>query len=105
MSENTENAPQTNDKPAKAKRSNANAKKYTVSQLAVERAKARGIDTNRAGKDIRGRLRANFDTVCKLDPSIRKAKDAANDGNRWPAMNAKVREFVLSSKANKTNAK
>jgi hypothetical protein len=39
--------------------------------------------------------------VCKLDPSIRKAKDAANDGNRWPAMNEKVYAFVLSSKANK----
>jgi hypothetical protein len=56
---------------------------------------------SRAAKDVRGRLRANFDAVCKLDPSIRKAKDAANDGNRWPAMNEKVYAFVLSSKANK----
>ena len=86
---------QTNvEKPKRA----PNGKRYRVGQLAVERAKARNIDTSRAAKEIRGKLRANFDTVCKLDPSIKKAKSAANDGNRWPAMNEKVREFVLKGK-------
>lgn len=101
MSEqNTTNVEQTTSdtpKAAKPKRS-ANTKRYSVGQLAVERAKARGIDTSRAAKEIRGKLRANFDTVCKMDPTILKAKSAANDGNRWPAMNAKVREFVLKGK-------
>lgn len=98
MSEqNTPNVEQPKADTPKVKR-NANGKRYTVGQLAVERAKARNIDTSRAAKEIRGKLRANFDTVTKLDPAIRKAKDSANDGNRWPAMNAKVRDFVLKGK-------
>lgn len=94
--QNTTNEQPKADAP-KVKRERNN-KRYNVGQLAVERAKARGIDTSRAAKEIRGKLRANFDTVTKLDPSILKAKKAANDGNRWPAMNAKVREFVLKGK-------
>jgi protein-tyrosine-phosphatase len=78
-------------------------KTYTVSQLAVERAKVRGIDTSRAAKEIRSRLRANFDHVCKLDSSVRKAKESANDGNRWPAMNADVRTFILKTNQARAN--
>jgi hypothetical protein len=91
---------QTNDetnvetsKPKRARR--ATNADFTVGQIAVVRAKARGIDTARASKEVRGILRANFDAVCKLDPRIRKHKTHHNDGNRWPAMNAKVREYVL----------
>lgn len=96
MSEQTEQT--TNAPTEKPKAKARDTKRYTVGNLAVERAKKRNIDTSRAAKEIRGKLRANFDTVCKLDPSILKAKSAANDGNRWPAMNAKVREFILTGK-------
>jgi hypothetical protein len=103
ITNNQSDASNTNTNEAPKVKRTRKPKRYTVSQMAVARAKARGIDTSRAAKDVRGRLRANFDKVCKLDPSIRKAKDAANDGNRWPAMNEKVYQFVLSSKANKSN--
>lgn len=96
QNEVTTNAEQTTDKPKRNR--STNGKRYTVGQLAVERAKARGIDTSRAAKEIRGKLRANWDTITKLDPAIKKAKSAPNDQNRWPAMNAKVRDFVLKGK-------
>jgi hypothetical protein len=38
-------------KPARKRK----VKRYTVGQMAVARAKARGIDTSRAAKDVRGR--------------------------------------------------
>ncbi len=77
---------------------NAADKTFTVSQLAAMYAADRDIDTSRAGKMIRSKLRANFDTVCKLDPSVRKIKSNANDGNRWPAMNDDVRKLALGIK-------
>lgn len=92
MSENTENTAveTTNAKPAPKKR--AKAERMSVSQIAVQRAKVRNIDTSRAAKEVRSRLRANFDTVCRLDPTVSKVKSAANDGNRWPELNVKVIE-------------
>lgn len=79
-------------------RKQKSARTYTVSQLAAIVAERKGIDTSRAGKLVRSKLRANFDTVTKLDPSVKKVKTAANDGNRWPAMNANVRAMVLGEK-------
>ena len=100
MSEqNTTTTEQTTDAPAKAPKTNGrDTKKYTVSAMAIERAKRKNIDTSKAAKEIRSRLRANFDTIVKLDPSVSKVKSAPNDGNRWPAMNAKVREFIINGK-------
>lgn len=68
---------------------------YSVDDMAKIRANVRGIDVGRAAKDVRGRLRANFADVVKLDPNVAKVKSAANDGNRWPAMNGKVAALVL----------
>lgn len=65
-------------------------KDYSITDLAEMRAAARGIDVGRAAKEVRGRLRANFAQVVKLDPRIAKVKVRANDGNRWPVVNAKV---------------
>ena len=93
---NTENTPNatTGEKP---KRANGE-KRMTVSQMAVERAKRKQIPPDRAAKEVRGLLRREFDHVTKLDPSIKRAKSAHNDGNRWPAMNAKVAAFVRTGK-------
>lgn len=92
MSENTEqNTNATTTEPKRAKRA-SKPERLTVSQIAVQRAKVRNIDTSRAAKEVRSRLRANFDTVCKLDPTVSKAKSAANDANRWPALNMRVVE-------------
>lgn len=94
----TNTTPNTNDAPAKAKRTRKVRESFTVSDLARMRAKQRGIDESRAAKEVRGRLRANFAHVCKLDPSIARVKERANDGNRWPVLNRKVAEFILKSK-------
>lgn len=50
-------------------------------------AKARGIDTTRAGKLFRARLRSNFDTIAKNDPKHYgpkgTVKQNANDKRPW----------------------
>lgn len=100
MSDQTQDTTaQTTNEPAKAdKPKRVRSEKVTVSQMAVKRAKNKGIGTDRAAKEVRGFLRANFDTIVKLDPTILKSKSRANDGNRWPAMNAKVAEYVAKGK-------
>ena len=77
----------------------SNDKTYSVSQMSVAVAKKRGIDTTKAAKQVRAKLRANFADVRVNDPSVRKAKSAANDGNRWPTdMQASVYEFIVNGK-------
>lgn len=99
----TIDAPKT-DAPKKVKRTQRES--FTVADMAVARAKQRGISAEKAAKEVRGILRANFNVITKLDPSITKVKDRQNDGNRWPAMNANVREYVLDrSKRAAANAK
>lgn len=73
-------------------------KSYTVDDVAKMRAQMRGIDVSRAAKDVRGKLRANFAEVVKADPNVAKVKTAANDGNRWPAFNAKVAAIALRAR-------
>ena len=50
-------------------------------------AKAKGIDTTRAGKLFRARLRANFETIAKRDPKNYGPKGTfkreANDKRPW----------------------
>jgi hypothetical protein len=93
MSENTEQTVTPNvvaaPKPKRTKRESV-----TVTDIARKRAKARGISEDKAAKEVRGILRANFDVITKLDPSIVKVKERANDGNRWPAMKVDVDKFV-----------
>lgn len=101
MTENTNTTEQTpNVKPAKARKTNDGP--FTIGQLAVQRAKAQGHgDTSRAAKEIRGKLRANFTTVVKLQPNVSKAKSSANDGNRWPSISARVRDELKLVKSGK----
>lgn len=69
----------------------------TLSSVYAAKAKKLDIDTTRAAKLVRARLRANFDHVSKLDPRIAKAKSKANDGNRWPkVVKRDVAEFILA---------
>lgn len=60
-------------------------KTVKLSSVYAKYATKRSIDTTRAAKLVRSRMRSNFDRVCELDPNIAKAKEKANDGNRWPA--------------------
>lgn len=79
------------------------AKDYSVSEIAEMRATMRGIDSSRAAKEVRGKLRANFADIVKLDPRIAKVKTRANDGNRWPAVNGKVAAVALAARNAPTN--
>lgn len=53
----------------------------------VAYAKIKNVDTTRAGKLFRARLRANFDTIAKRDPKHYGAKGqfkvTANDKRPW----------------------
>ncbi len=69
-------------------------KTYTVGVMATTLAGKRNIDATKAAKLVRSKLRANFAAVAAADPVVAQAKSAANDGNRWPAMNADVFAFV-----------
>jgi len=73
--------------------------RVTVGEIAAVRATQRGITADKAAKEVRGLLRANFDVITTIDPSILEVKVAANDGNRWPAMDARVMEYVTSRSA------
>lgn len=76
------------------------SKTYSVSQMAVAVAKQKNIDTTKAAKLVRSKLRANFADVRLNCPNVAKAKKAANDGNRWPTnMDASVFAFVVNGKA------
>jgi hypothetical protein len=93
MSDIIEQTVPATDEP-KVKRTRTKRESVTVTDIARKRAKARGISEDKAAKEVRGILRANFDVVTKLDPSIVKVKERANDGNRWPAMRVDVDKFV-----------
>jgi hypothetical protein len=68
----------------------------TLSSVYASKAKALNIDTTRAAKLVRSRMRSNFAAMVKADARIGKAKKAANDGNRWPkAINRKAAAIAL----------
>lgn len=89
--------PNVTDKPKKA-RTNT---RTDFTKIIASHAKRRGIDTSRAGKEVRAKARREFDKLCKLDPALAKVKSRANDGNRWPALNAAARDHLLKP-ANKS---
>lgn len=66
----------------------------TVGAIANVRAQQRAISADKAAKEVRGILRANFDVITSIDPTILDVKVAHNDGNRWPAMHADVERYV-----------
>jgi hypothetical protein len=60
----------------------------TVKDIATRVAKAKGIDEVKAGKLVRGRIRANFDLLNTSTnwPAMHKAGKANKDGARYPEM-------------------
>lgn len=69
---------------SKAAANKSDVPMVTLSSVYAKHAAKRSIDTTRAAKLVRSRLRSNFAEVCKLSPNVTKAKQSANDGNRWP---------------------
>jgi hypothetical protein len=96
--ENTTVTTDTNVTDAKVKRTRTKSERTDFTKIIAAHAKKRNIDTTRAGKEVRAKARREFAHLCKLDPSLAKVKSAANDGNRWPALNGKAREYLLTSK-------
>lgn len=67
-----------------------------LSSIYATVASRKGIDTTRAAKLVRSRLRSNFEKVCELSPNVTQAKQHANDGNRWPAdVTQDLADFIL----------
>lgn len=74
----------------------------TVPVIAQQRAKARSIDTSRAAKDVRARLRSNFSKLVEAAPDLYGPKGSvkkdANDGNRWGAIPTTVADSLFTAK-------
>lgn len=67
-----------------------------LSYVYAKRAESGNIDTTRAAKLVRARMRANFGKMCELSPNIKQAKQSAKDGNRWPAeITREAADFLL----------
>lgn len=67
-----------------------------LSSIYAAVASRKSIDTTRAAKLVRSRLRSNFDKVCELSPNVTQAKQSANDGNRWPAeVTRELADFII----------
>lgn len=82
-----------------AKTSQKDASMVTLSSVYAKKAAKLNIDTTRAAKLVRSRLRSNFAKVCELSPNVAKAKSTPNDGNRWPSeITSDLAEFVLAGK-------
>ena len=74
-----------------------NTNTVTLSSVYAKVAAKRSIDTTRAAKLVRSRLRSNFAKVCELDTNVAKVKSAANDGNRWPSdISRELADFILA---------
>ena len=79
-------------KPSTTSRKRSTTKYVPVPTVIARVAEKRGIDTTKAGKAVRSRLRAHFDDNRKRFnyPAKGDAKQKANDQNRWPAMPSKL---------------
>lgn len=91
-------APKSSQKQTSKKSSvKSDASMVTLSSVYAGVAAKRSIDTTRAAKLVRSRLRSNFAKVCELSPNVKQAKQSANDGNRWPThVTKELRDFVLA---------
>ena len=79
--------------PKVSKKSDDNV---TLSSVYATVASRKSIDTTRAAKLVRSRLRSNFAKVCELSPNVKQAKQSANDGNHWPThVTRDLADFIL----------
>lgn len=70
----------------------------TLSSVYAVIASRKGIDTTKAGKVARSKMRANFEKVCELSPNVTDHKSSRNDGNRWPTnITRELAEYVIGA--------
>lgn len=68
-------------------------KVVTLSAVVAKASELSGKEAEKCGKEIRGRIRRNFDDLAKSWPQL-EAKDN-RDGNRYPAMPVAVAQTLL----------
>ena len=69
-------------------------KTYTLSQVAVKASELSGKDPQKVQREIRGRIRRNFDDLVEVWPELSEAK-VNRDGNRYPPMSASAAQVLL----------
>jgi len=75
-----------------------------LSSIYATVASRKSIDTTKAGKLVRSRLRSNFAKVCELSPNVAQAKQSHNDGNRWPEYVTKdLADFILGGASSESS--
>jgi hypothetical protein len=76
-------------------RKRVSTKRVPLSVVVARHAERKGIDTSKAGKAIRSRLRSHFDDYSERFNYPGDAKDN-RDGNRWPDMPAALAKELLT---------
>jgi hypothetical protein len=76
-----------------------------LSSVYATLAARRGKDAATVAKTVRGKMRANFDTVCDLSPNVRQHKDAPADGKAWPVLITRALADYLTGDAPKDTDK
>lgn len=81
-------------KRSTSRKSNA-TKTVALATVVARHAERRGIETTKAGKAIRSKLRAHYDDYGKRFNYPGDAKEN-RDGNRWPDMPVELAKELLS---------
>lgn len=71
----------------------------SVKDLAARVGKAKGIDPEKAGKLVRGRIRGNFDLLATKAtwPALVAQGKVNKDGGRYPEMPAKTADAIFKA--------
>ena len=69
-------------------------KTYTLSAVVAKAAELSGKEPEKCGKEIRARVRRNFDDLKQSWPQLETKEN--RDGNRYPVMPASIAQELLS---------
>jgi len=96
----SDQTPQVDSKPAtpKAEKPKRDAKPKTVAEIANAIAKAKKTDPKVEAKKLRGHIRANFDSLAKQWPALRKVGKVNRDGNRYPPVPASLAKELITKR-------
>jgi hypothetical protein len=85
--------------PKAEKKPKRDAKPKTVAEVAIAIAKAKKTDPKVEAKKLRGYIRANFDTLAKQWPALRKVGKVNRDGNRYPPVPASLAKELITKRS------
>lgn len=79
----------------------SSSKSVAFSNLHVQFAQVKSIDTTRAAKLNRSFIRSNFDALAKAWPELKSSHKSNRDGNRYPAtVPANVAKAIVTRNLN-----